>query len=834
MIKVNNKKVVSEVAVTTYKANKKRNLLTIFAIVLTTFLIMVVFAIGISYWDTISLRQVRMNGMDYDIELTEPKESQVDIIRAMDKVETAGLSVKCGIVETYKEKELGKVQLYWLDQTAWEDQCIPALETVTGSYPVEENEIMLSDRVLNEMEITDPEIGMELPMECYALSQDNDNQETFNEDFVLSGYFRDYTGTQKGFVSEEFFVRTGAKQTDLTQGELLISLKNPIYSEKDIDTIQNAISLGKVQSIVADYDTISSFIKMAVVLMGFLIMILITGYLFIYNSLYISITKDIRYYGQLKTIGMTSKQLRAIITKTVLWNSLIGIPIGLILGIAVANGVIPQILHIVNPTLDAYEIASVQPWVCILAAAFSFLTNLISSRKPAKIAGDCSPIEAIKYVNKSGDRMMKQSEGGGVFSMAFRNIFRDKKQAFVIFLSFIIAGTIFFIINVVVKENEAKSILNATYTYDIEIKNETTLDNKQALITKGKIDQIGKISGVKNVGVVSSTKAVVPYQEDVFGEYYKNLYQSRWTPGGDYEEDIESYKENPEDSLFTTRFIGIDSVEFKKINTSLGNVLDEKEFEEGKIAVIDNFLHIEMGDMVGKSVNFSIPDSLHPDEKQTIRIAAITQNSPAYFAGGYTPVLIVSEEYANQLIGELFVELINVEYEEAYSKSTEEKVKDIYANEEQITIESKLERYAEMVQTETQVKVLGISIIVIIGLLAALNYFNMAAAGVQSRSKEFAILESIGMTTKQIKKMLTLEGIVYAAISIVFSILIGIPLSYIVFQNMNIYRLSYTIPWLNNILLFMVVLTLCILIPVIIYQRTQTDSIITRLRKEEE
>lgn len=87
MTKINNRKVISQIAATTYKANKKRNVLTIFAIILTTFLIGVVFAVGMSYWNTISLRQMRMSGMDYDIELTEPEQSQVKIIRAMDKVE---------------------------------------------------------------------------------------------------------------------------------------------------------------------------------------------------------------------------------------------------------------------------------------------------------------------------------------------------------------------------------------------------------------------------------------------------------------------------------------------------------------------------------------------------------------------------------------------------------------------------------------------------------------------------------------------------------------------------------------------------------------------------
>lgn len=115
LLKVRNQKVVSELARTTYKANKKRNLLTIMAIILTTFLISVILSLGMSYWHTISLRQARMTGIDYDIELTEPREDQVGLIRSMDHVQYAGLAVKCAIGDRYEGKQLEKLRLYWLD-----------------------------------------------------------------------------------------------------------------------------------------------------------------------------------------------------------------------------------------------------------------------------------------------------------------------------------------------------------------------------------------------------------------------------------------------------------------------------------------------------------------------------------------------------------------------------------------------------------------------------------------------------------------------------------------------------------------------------------------------
>lgn len=174
MLKVGNKKVVGEIAWTTYRANKKRNFLTVFAIFLTTFLIAVILAVGISYWNTISERQIRMNGMDYDIELSEPREDQVEKIRSMDYVKYAGVAVKCAVLEQYQDKSLEKTRLYWLDKTCWENQVIPAMESYEGKYPENESEIMFSENTLKAMGIQHPEIGMKLPVTYFTLKEDSD------------------------------------------------------------------------------------------------------------------------------------------------------------------------------------------------------------------------------------------------------------------------------------------------------------------------------------------------------------------------------------------------------------------------------------------------------------------------------------------------------------------------------------------------------------------------------------------------------------------------------------------------------------------------------------
>ncbi len=835
MLRVKNKKTVIEIAGITYRANKNRNLLAVFAISLTTFLIATVLATGASYWNTISQRQIRMEGMDYDIELSEPRDDQVKTIRSKEKVEYAGVMVKCGILEQYKETALDKIRLYWLDETCWEKQTVPALESFKGEYPQSEDEIMLGKNALNAMGIPNPKIGMKLNLTYFTLEEGSD-EELLAKEFVLSGWYTDYSRAAKGYVSKAFFNQTGVKQTDLTQGLLRISLKNPVYSESDIKSIREGLDMRGNQYLSADYNLFANFFIMLLGLAALLIMIFASGYLFIYNTMYISISKDIRYYGQLKTLGMTSVQLKSIIYRQAVWNSAAGIPLGLAAAAVTAEMMIPQLLHIANPTFSAKDIVSVNVWVFLLGGCFAFLTNLISCRKPAKMAGDCSPVEAMRYIPYSGKRKNRRREWGGIYSMAFQNMFRDRKQAAVIFASFVIVMSVFMSVNTIIRANDAERILNEIYSYDIRFKNETVIeDDRKQLITEEKISQTEKAEGVKSVRKVGSEEVVIPYQEEIYGDYFKELYQSRYSPGN-YEEDMALYRKEPGSGLFMPRFISIDEKGFDLLNEDLGNVLDRDDFEQGKTAVALKYFTEGDNGMTGKTVRFYFPDETGEGQtvqEHTVQIAAVAGSgmNPAYFAGGLTPDLIVSEKYAEKLGRETITELIDIEYENAYSKETERKVKAVFAGDKQISHESKLERYAEMKNTETQVKVLGNSAGVIIALLAVLNYLNTMAASVQNRSGELASLESIGMTAGQIKKMLRAEGIGYALISLLLSSVIGFPASYVVFQAAALYKgVSFSVPWIRNLMLFGIVLAVCAAAPVVIYRRTQGASVVERLR----
>lgn len=827
MIKVDNQKVIKRVARQTYHANLKRNMLTILAVVLTTFLIVSVLGIGIGYWQMLSERQIKMNGMDYDIELTEPTDQQVQTAKSMDNVKYAGVRVKCAILDSANDIPISKVQLFWVDQTCWEKQCRPAFDKITGKYPENKDEIMLSAEALRAMGINNPELGMQIDMTYSPLTGETNDIGILPYTFSLSGFYTDFTGNSRGYVSEAFFLTTGAAQTDFTQGSLKITLKNPLFSEKAILKMQKQFGIERNQVLNADTDSISTFVKTIAVLLLLLLMIFSSGYLFIFNTLYISVSKDIRYYGQLKTIGMTSVQLKQIIYIQAWYNSLIGVPIGLILGYFVSIQLIPTVLQIENPELASTAAFSYYPFLFLAASAFSVLTVFISCQKPAKMAGNCAPVEAIRFT--VGKTIIRRTKNG-LKTMVCRNMFRDKKKAFIVLGSFVISMVIFFTINVVIKENDSKNILDATWRYDLQLINKTIPDKNKPVITDSDVSDIENINGVSDVRAIYSAIVDVPYQAEVFGSYYKELYESRYSPG-DYDSDISAYKNGEnQNSFFQSKIVGIDQKELELLLKSSDIEINQDLFEAGEIALVCRWLSISPTDAVGKDVEFSLSGS---EQKQSIQIGGIVSD-PSYFASGYTPTIVISKGLFHRLVSNPVIELLNIDYDQSLDAVTEKSVMSRLKDVNNVLSESKLNLYNDMLISERQIRILGNGVGLIIAILSILNYINMMTAEVQNRQKEFATLESIGMTTKQIWTELIKEGLGYAVISILFSIGIGVPVSLVVFQSMNAYSLPFAIPILSNLILFAAILIVCITIPPLIYSILGKGTVLERLNANDE
>lgn len=831
MFKVSNSGVIWEYAKSMYCRDKKKNILMIIAVFLTSLLISTVLFVGEGYYQSLCMRNRYMEGMDYDISLTEPTEEQVSMVKSMSQVKCAGVCVRCTIITGYEGQEIDKVRVFWIDSTCYEKQLAPALAELHGSYPKEQNEIMLSEKALKEMGISHPKVGMSLPMSYYNISADQEGESVLHNNFILSGYYKDYTGKKTGYISKDFFDKTGVKQTDFTQGTLNITLKNPLYSQSDILKMIQKLGLSHSQVITGDDDAITEFIRMMIGLCCFLLMVFLSGFLFIYNIQYLSLQKDIRAFGQLKTIGTTSKQLRKIVNIQTFLNAMAGITLGMIVTLVFGNTILKLCLSNVSISMHAISWNLGMLLALGIAVIFSFTVVFLGSRKSRRMVENISPMEAMKYIGvERSKKGKKRKRSGDISSIAMQNVGRDKKQLFVILSSLSVAIALFLIVNSIILSNRADYILNQVLSSDMELLNTSLLsDSERQVFDADFVSKIRDIEGVKDVREVTSIEANVPYQK-AYEEYYKELYKSRYTPG-DYDADMARYKEQPDDVQFTCRVIGVDDLEFKMLNATVGNVIDEQAFKEGKICFAHKLFTEGDNHIPGNEVTFSL--SVNGEKvDQSIEIGALIDDNPAYYAAGYSPDLIVSKSYLDQISGgEALVEKLKIDYNDAYDVATEMEIKEMIQDTKNVSIESKLSRLEEMKPDENRIRILGNVIAFTIAILAIMNFVNMMCTSLEHRSNEFAILESIGMTRSQQRKMVMIEALFYAVFSIIIACAVGIPLSYLAFQNFKVYDISFSVPVLSDALVFVLFIGICIVITQIVFAHIRKVSIIELLRE---
>lgn len=149
------------------------------------------------------------------------------------------------------------------------------------------------------------------------------------------------------------------------------------------------------------------------------LVILASGYLIIYNIFYINVYHDIQYYGLIKTIGTTGKQLKKIVHRQAYMLSLYGIPLGLLTGAAVGKILLPVIMGNLAFAGGVDTKIVLNVWVFVAAAMFSFITVYISCIKPCRIASKVSPVEAVRYTERKTavKRKKKEKDKRGYLTM---------------------------------------------------------------------------------------------------------------------------------------------------------------------------------------------------------------------------------------------------------------------------------------------------------------------------------------------------------------------------------------------------------------------------------
>jgi len=129
--------------------------------------------------------------------------------------------------------------------------------------------------------------------------------------------------------------------------------------------------------------------------------------------------------------------------------------------------------------------------------------------------------------------------------------------------------------------------------------------------------------------------------------------------------------------------------------------------------------------------------------------------------------------------------------------------------------------------------ILGGSLSIIIGLIGLLNFINSILTTIIARKKEFAILQSIGMTNKQLLRLLIYEGLLYSGITSLMSIILGSLFSFVILKKLlnNMWFTNYSFTLYPLLITIPLIAVISIIIPLIIYRFSSNESVVEKLKE---
>ncbi|AJY77656.1 ABC transporter permease [Paenibacillus beijingensis] len=838
MIRTNNGKTVSKLAIKSLKANRLRNVVIVSAVVLTTLLLTSVFTMALSINKSMERAKMKTAGSDFHGSFKYLTSEEAEKLIRHPSVKEYGKTVLVGnaIGDAFKSAPL---EISQIDSSIAKHSFVNFVE---GGLPDGENEIATSTWILDLLGVPH-ETGA-----TFSLDIDIDGK-AVSKEFVLSGFFEadQYVAMSgQAFVSEAFVwnyvshidpEQSKAHGTYVNTTRLDVMFNNSFGIEKKIRNVLSDTGLDAPYGVNWAYASVSLFENPMNVIpyVALILIIMLSGYLLIYNIFHISVVRDIKFYGLLKTIGTTPRQVRKIISIQANRLYVAALPIGLASGYGIGRWVASLMTAVSSEAEPAY---SASPIIFIGAALFSYMTLRVAASRPGRTAAKISPVEAVRYsgVSGGGGRKVKRSVNGAKLSrMSLGNLLRQKKKLLLMLASLSLSITLFSMIFTVISSLDMNKYLNAFISGDFVVKAETDtrgrIDKSRSALTADVSRALGAIDGVEGVDNVyfkPDTFAV----DDTIRAVLEPL----------------AAAEDPNTPSFTSilkrgeidlQLHGIDSGWYDVIQKSdiVAGTFDRKKFNSGDYALITEA--ILGGD---DYISYYKPgDKIKPDGmEKSYEVMAVLKVEALYAAGtkhyntaGYK-VFFPAAEFRTAFKNPLILSA-TLHADPAKLDQVENAAKAITDSNNGLTMKSREDYKKELDGFIRIFQTVGYGLSFIVALIGVLNYMNTVITGVITRRNEFAVLESIGMTRKQMKKMLVYEGLY----SVLFTTLIvgtaGLLLTYLVAKNIA-ENMAFTVFHMNVLPVAAVIPMLAIIsytVTVYAYRMLSKATIVERLREVE-
>lgn len=793
--------ILKKLTLKSLKLNKKRTIVTIIGIMLSTALICAVAGMITSVQKTL-INYAKSHSGNYHVCFKNIPNDELKYIKENKNVQNYFLSKNVGYGKLEKVENEYKPYIFVMeyDKKGLEQGGVTLLE---GRMPENSNEIVIPEHLIKSGRINytigekitlnlgkrQTKDGLELTQEDALLTDESEETESSSksksetEDLEEIVDTKEHTYTIVGIIERsnykgiEGFSAPGYtaisymdNENDINTANISVLYSNLKDFQKKTEDIKSVIEKNIGSSVTVSYNsslidyeggvsdtTMASLYSVGAVV---IVIIILSSVFVIRNSFSISVSEKTKQYGMLSSIGATKKQIKKSVLYEGFYIGIIGIPLGILCGMLAVVILLQVVNVLLGDSLNEKCVFSIPILAIIASIVISAITIYLSCILPARRASKISPIEAIrgnddikiKAKKVKTSKITKKLFGiGGV--IASKNLKRNKKKYRTTVISLVVSISIFISLSSFL--DYGGKIVNVYYKdlgYDISVY-DGTVEN---------YNEITKLDNVEEYSYSYMTEGSVDINK------YGSEFGKRIAKDSEETNSITIVLINNDYFKKFIEHLGIQSTNYKDIA-----ILEDDAYEYiDEKTVFENYYSLKTGD--------SIDITLANGEKRTVKISKKTDERPmgyknVYSNGGY---LFVSEDFIQDKsdeksfhMGSLVIKSQNpdeLENEINNLKKTNNLYSKLYIN--------NISKYVE----ENKKIILLISIflygfIAVITLIGVTNIFNTITTNMILRSKEFANLKSVGMTTKEFNRMIRLESILYG----LKSLLIGIPLGLI-------------------------------------------------------
>lgn len=796
-----------------FLSGRIRNLIAVAAIALTAILFTSVTTIGLGTYESVTLSMQLMKGSKSDGDLRNMTAEQFEALSDADFVKEYGLRMPVGFLTNTSRHN---IEFDVMDETEAELLfCNPS----HGTMPQAANEIVTSDLALKDLG-AEPETGETVTIEFTA------HGEEYSMEMVVSGWYEATNeqmsmmaaGTAFRDANPDIFRYTYDRDMDIAG-----TYWSDIIASSTVDLQENMADWsrsvgGEPEDMTAcNYlpgivnEMTNQPLDPSVLAMGavFVILFIFCGYLLIYNVFDIAVMQDIRRYGLYRTIGMSRRQVKQLINRQALWISCIGIPLGLVIGFFIGRAALPTVMG--TFAIEYQNIAvnvTPSPVIFIGAALLTALTVFVSTRKPVRKAANIPPIEAFRFVENDAARQStrRSAPGASLSRLAWSNLGRSRRRTAFIMVSLTLCVVLLNCVGTAAQSVDVEKQVDYMIRTDYSVVNAVSTNGQKGFTSREEglsqetMDAIAAQPGVTDAGAVyknTREDTNVTYDFGIIPTLYPTVEEETGLTSAATEDGfIFSLGDDgrPICNVYGLSETALSRMDLREGETDAHTLYQKMEQKEGLLVGVDvdrsdmslhrelNFL--DVGDMVTVYKNgeplMDLPvlakAALNGDDEEIGFTVAGTAKIGGDGIFIYLPSDVYEEIYDEPVV---YKYAFNVEesqrdnmtaFLEDYMENVDPSIDFLTANSARESAEA----------TQTMITFVGGLVGIIFGIIGVLNLINTIITTILTRRHEFATMRSIGMTQKQLTKMMAFEGLFYALgaciLGLIFSFVLGFTL----------------------------------------------------------